>query len=208
MPRGIPNNPKPIDKDDDDIDLENQISALNDDEPETVSTGPNGGYVAPKSLATSDTAANGKKKNSIKMLLVTVDKDASTSPATWIHDYELPILQQIHEGGEEGVIIHKEKDGYTTMNAAEAHAQLLLKYSHQASKAVVLLTYRTPQALARDSGLPYRRGDDLAAKHQQSQIIDHSEDGMDNQPDNTPKPGERFVSANAEPGSEGGEKAE
>jgi len=188
--------------------LDNQISALNDDEPETVSVGPSGGYAIPKARATSDTAANGKKKNPIKMLLVTVDKDASTSPATWIHDYELPILQQIHEGGEEGIQIHKEKDGYTTMNAAEAHAQLLLKYSHKDSREAVLLTYRTPQILARESGLPYRRGDDLAAKHQQSQIIDHSENGMDNQPDNTPQPGERFVSASAEPGKEGGDQAE
>ena len=172
----------PINEDTDALDLEDQISALNDNEPETVSTGPSGGYAVPKSNPNRDPdlALNGKRKNPVKMLLVTVSRDASSAPATWIHDYELEVLKEIHAESlgpdGDGLTVVREKDGYTTMNAAEAHAQLLIKYSAPESKAAVLRVYRTPKALADESNLPWNRGDELSAKRQQAQEIDHAEE--------------------------------
>lgn len=178
MPRWPAKPPVPQDDNGNDLDLDDQINALDDNEPETVSIGDGGGYAVPKKPADTSFALNGKKKYPLTYLLVTVDRDSSSSPATWVPEYEVEVLKAIHNesAGEEGIRVHQERSGYTTMNAAEAHAALKIKYGSREARAAVEHVYRSPSELARATGLPFKRGDDLAAKKQEAQFVDHSAD--------------------------------
>jgi hypothetical protein len=155
----------------DQLDEPDLIEQEEQQEPVTVSTGDAQGYAAPKAAPKTSKS----KEYPITLLVVSVDRGHGTSPSTTIPEYELAVLEAIH--GDDGPVqVVSEREGTTTMNAAQAHAAMLNKYNQ--NKDDVKAVYPRPSKLAKVSGLPYQDGDDAAAKYQTAQFIDHSQENQ------------------------------
>lgn len=86
----------------------------------------------------------------VDMALVIIERDASTKTPTTVFAHEIPILQDIH--GEDVVHVQREYVGQTTMDAEQAHVQLLAKYKQH--HEVVKAYFPRANKLARVTGLP------------------------------------------------------
>lgn len=111
----------------------------------------------------------------LESCVVTILRGHTTNIATTVWAFEVPVLEEIH--GEQSVLVVSSKDVPAPENfgAADAYAQLERKYSQH--KGEVKHVYRNVQRLAKESGLPYKPGDEDTIKHEQASVIVHNADG-------------------------------
>lgn len=101
---------------------------------------------------------------------VIIDRDATVKIPVSVPEYEVPILEAIH--GEANIFVQPDSDHEVEVDeltAAEAWNTLQSKYSQNAG--AVKEVFRSVKNFAKESGLPYKTGDEEAAKAQQSQVI-------------------------------------
>lgn len=114
---------------------------------------------------------DGVKQMEIEVAHIMLDRDATTTIPVTCFVYEVEIYREIH--GEMSVReISTEVVTVEAFSAADAYASLLRKFKQNIS--AVRLIYRTPQVLAKASGLKYQKGDDEAVRFQQSEVVDNS----------------------------------
>jgi hypothetical protein len=120
-------------------------------------------------MATAKTKDDSPK--TITYVVALVNRVNGEKTPVTVPEYEVPILERIH--GDQSIEILKEFERPSDLNASQAHAQLMSKYSQ--NHADVKTEYPRPSQLAKASGLPHSVGDDQRAKLQASLEIDHSE---------------------------------
>lgn len=108
----------------------------------------------------------------VLFLLLLVDRDGGhTKTPVLVPEWEQPILEEIH--GELAVteVEGGSREGTTELNAAEIYGQLLNKYSQR--QDAVKTAFRKPGVLAKQYGLPWTPGDDVAARQQAALVIEN-----------------------------------
>lgn len=105
----------------------------------------------------TDAAEFNRVETPVEILTVMVDRGPGTKIASTIFAWELPILEEIH--GDDSVEVVEERDGVTTQTAAEAHRQLLAKYSSAEHRAMIKSLYRNAGVLAKRYKLPFNTDD-------------------------------------------------
>lgn len=119
----------------------------------------------------TDLAVDDGESSTMQLTALTaiIDHSAHVKIPVTVFEYELPVLEEIF--GQENVLVTGEKTvTVERFNAAEAHAALLRKYRQ--NEAEVRAVYRGPKSLAKESDLPYERGDENASRFTQSEIYD------------------------------------
>lgn len=110
------------------------------------------------------------KKITVPQLVVLISRDSTVTIPVTCFEYELPVLEEIH--GEENVTIDSQEDvEVDAFNAAEAYQQLQAKYPQHLE--AIRIVYRSPKALAKETGLAYEDGDDNKVRKQSATVVHH-----------------------------------
>jgi len=125
---------------------------------------------APKPAAPAPKAAVA----TIEQCDVLILRGHTTSIPVTVYGYEVPVLQEIH--GDESVLVTETRDVPVPegLNAAQAYTLLETRYAQKDGEDAIRHVYRTVQSLAKESGLPYQRGDEDKVKYNQASVIVHA----------------------------------
>lgn len=96
----------------------------------------------------------------IERVQLLIDRGADVKTPVIVFDFEVPILQDMHEGAGSGVFESKRWPIQTDMTAQDAHALVLGKYSQKESGEFARQHYPNVSTLARKTGLPMADGGD------------------------------------------------
>jgi len=96
----------------------------------------------------------------IERVQLLIDRGADVKTPVIVFDFEVPILQDMHEGAGSGVFESKRWPIQTDMTAQDAHALVMGKYSQKESGEFARQHYPNVSTLARKTGLPMADGGD------------------------------------------------
>jgi len=97
----------------------------------------------------------------IERVQLLIDRGSDIKTPTIVFDFEVPILQDMHEGAGSGVFEQKRWPIQTDMTAQDAHALVSGKYGQKESADFVRAHYPNASTLARKTGLPLAEGGDV-----------------------------------------------
>ena len=107
----------------------------------------------------------------INRCLVEINRNPTVTVPDEVWDWEIPVLQELHGEQSVQVVSSRTRPIPEDFTAVDAYAQLERKYNTDAGKQAIRFVYRSVQALAKASGLPYQNGDENTVKYQEAQVI-------------------------------------
>lgn len=91
----------------------------------------------------------------IERVQLLIDRGSDVKTPCIVFDFEVPILQDMHEGAGSHVIEEKRWPIQTDMSAQDAHAMIMGKYGQKESGDIARNHYRDAGMVHRKTGLPF-----------------------------------------------------